>query len=201
MEPHLVKTSKKMSWLLRHGAAEAGVAMDEAGWVAVADVLRALRLDRATLDAVVRDNEKQRFQLDGDRIRACQGHSTAGAAVTLDELEASWTVRTSPAPVWHGTRIEAVASIAREGIRPVARTHVHLAPALDSVVGKRAAVQVMLEVSPAKMAEAGLKLFDAPNGVVLARQVPPACIVGLRPFGRNAEAEAGRLRRVLGIAE
>lgn len=197
----MVKISKRMSWLLRHGAAESGVAMDEAGWVAVSDVLRVLRLDRARLDAVVQDNEKQRFQLDGERIRACQGHSTAGAAVTLDELEASWTVRTSPEPVWHGTRIEAVESIAREGIRPAARTHVHLAPGLDSVVGKRAAVQVMLEVSPAKMAEAGLRLFDAPNGVVLARHVPPGCIVGLRPFGRNAEAAAGRLRMVLGIGQ
>lgn len=201
MDPTLVKTSKKMSWLLRHGAAEAGVKMDEAGWVAVSEVLRVLHLDRARLEAVVQGNEKQRFQLDGDYIRACQGHSAAGAAVTLDELEASWTARTSPDPVWHGTRIEAVASIAREGIRPVARTHVHLAPALDSVVGKRAAVQVMLEVSPAKMAQAGLKLFDAPNGVVLARFVPAACIVGLRPYGRNAEAEAWRLRAVLGIGK
>ena len=34
----IANASKKLSWLLRHGAEEAGVAMDAAGWVAVTGV-------------------------------------------------------------------------------------------------------------------------------------------------------------------
>src|SRR5258706_432319 len=46
--------SKKLSWLLRHGAGETGIDMDAAGWVAITDVLRTLHMGRAALeDAVV----------------------------------------------------------------------------------------------------------------------------------------------------
>ena len=41
-----IEKSKKVSWLLRHGASSRGVSMDAAGWVDIADVLRELRLSR-----------------------------------------------------------------------------------------------------------------------------------------------------------
>lgn len=70
----LIRGSKKLSWLLHFGANEAGLKMDAAGWVELPEVLRAARLDGDLLDEIVRLNNKQRFQLDGPRIRACQGH-------------------------------------------------------------------------------------------------------------------------------
>ncbi|MAC25117.1 MAG: RNA 2'-phosphotransferase [Sandaracinus sp.] len=187
--------SKKLSWLLRHGAVEAGVAMDAAGWVAVEDALRVVGLDRDALDEVVRENDKRRLELDreADRIRACQGHST-GLPVTREALEASWVPYAGPAPVWHGTFLEAVTSIAREGITAQARTHVHLAPGTASVVGKRANVHVLLEVCPRRMADAGEALHVAPNGVVLARRVPAGCVAGLRALTRRARAREDALR-------
>src|SRR5262245_30392064 len=105
MSDPIVSRSKRVSWLLRHGAGERRLAMDAAGWVAVADVLRELRMSRAELDEVVGQNDKLRFELSGDRIRACQGHSAA--AVTLDGLEASWTEHTGVEPIFHGTSVEA----------------------------------------------------------------------------------------------
>ncbi len=189
-----MSTSKKLSWLLRHGAGEAGLAMDAAGWAETDEVRRLLRLTRADLEAAVRDNTKARLEVRGSRIRACQGHSLRGMPVTLDALEASWDRWDGEGSVYHGTRVAALPGIAREGILAVERTHVHLADALDSTVGKRAAVDVMIEVSPARLAAQGIGLFRAPNGVVLARRVPVEAIVGLVPMIEKARRRAPELR-------
>lgn len=196
MNGHRKKRSIWLSWLLRHGADEAGIAMDAAGWVAVAEVLRAGRMSRAELEAIVRENDKRRLQLEGERIRACQGHSTAGTPVTAEALEASWAVHEGGAPLWHGTSVAALTGIAREGILPVARTHVHLAAELASKVGKRANVDVMLRVEPARVNEAGLRVFVAPNGVLLVRRIPREAIVDLEPMTRRARNEEHRLRAI-----
>jgi putative RNA 2'-phosphotransferase len=192
------KKSKKLSWLLRHGATEIGLDMDEAGWVDVDSVLRVLNMQLHDLQMVVRQNDKSRLELQGGRVRACQGHSIDNLAVTREGLERSWTVITSEASVWHGTSIEAVRSIAREGILAVGRTHVHLAPAMSSKVGKRASVHVMLEISPARVRAAGLNLYAASNGVVLAREVPAACVVGVHTMTKRAREQQAQLTALFG---
>lgn len=174
--------------------------MDAAGWVSVRDVLRVARITREELEAIVRENDKQRLQLEEDRVRACQGHSTEHTPVTADALEASWAEHTSDAPLWHGTAASVLPAIAREGLLPIARTHVHLAAALDSVVGKRSAVDVMLKVDPAIVRAHGLRIYAAPNGVILARAVPRAAIVDLAPMTRRARAREHELRAIFGWA-
>lgn len=194
-----VEHSKKMSWLLRHAASSQGVVMDAAGWVEIAEVLRVLGLSREQLDAVVRDNSKARFEVEGSRVRATQGHSTAPGAVSLDALEASWAVHDGAGPLWHGTHIDAIAGIARAGILPVSRTHVHLAAAVDSQVGKRANVAVLLAVSPTRLRAQGLGVFVSPNGVILVRRVPVDCIDGLIGVTREGRAREAELRSSLGL--
>ncbi len=193
----LAKKSRRLSWLLRHGAAEAGVRMDAAGWVDRGEVCRATHLTWAEVHEVVRRNDKQRYQLDGDRIRASQGHSLEGMPVTREALEDSWERVTLHDPVWHGTTVEAVEGIARHGILPVRRTHVHLAASQDSHVGKRASVGLLLEVSPGRLGAAGIDLFRSPNGVLLARCVPPDALVGLVTLSRRARRSRDRLLATL----
>jgi putative RNA 2'-phosphotransferase len=190
--------SKKLSWLLRHGAEEAGLPMDAAGWAEVDDVRRVLHMSRAALEAAVDNNTKQRLELRGTRIRASQGHSLAGMPVTVEALEDSWALHEDDASVFHGTRIAALVGIAREGILPGERTHVHLAEATDSAVGKRSAVDVMLEVSPAALRGVGASLYRSPNGVILARRVPVAAIVGLLPQIDRARRKEPELRALFG---
>ena len=187
-------TSKRLSWLLRHGAPSEGIAMDAAGWVAVADVLRALRLTRAELAEVVELNTKSRLDLRGEQIRASQGHSSEGMPVTHDALEASWERFVGEGPIWHGTAVEALGGIAREGIVPQARTHVHLTSGLESKVGKRASVDVMIEVSAARLRELGIGVFQSQNGVILVRRVPPAAITGIRAQTARARRDEPALR-------
>lgn len=153
--------------------------MDAAGWVAINDLLAHVEASRQEVEACVATNPKRRFQIRGSEVRATQGHSTAGTPVTVAALEASWTRVARTQPLYHGTRAETVPTVEASGaLRPMARTHVHLADAPDAVVGKRANVDVLLVVDPTRLAAAGLAVFRSPNGVYLVREVPWGCITG-----------------------
>ena len=89
----VVRLSKRLSYVLRHAPDSVGLTLDDAGWVAVDDLLAALRVSRAQLDDVVARNDKRRFAFDesGTRIRASLGHSVPVVlgyepAVPPDEL-------------------------------------------------------------------------------------------------------------------
>ena len=166
------RDSRAISRLLRHTAGERGLTMSADGWATIADVLNLLELPRDRLDAAVLENDKQRLQVDGERIRACQGHSLDGMPVTREALENSWERVYPDDLLWHGTTRAALPAIQREGLRPGRRTHVHLAASKDSPVGRRTAVEVLLGVD-----SGNLEVFRAPNGVLLTREVPADAIV------------------------
>ncbi|MGW1346018.1 RNA 2'-phosphotransferase [Kribbella sp. NPDC002412] len=170
------RDSRRISRLLRHTAGERGLTMSADGWAAISDVLHLLGMERADLDAAVELNDKQRLQVDGERIRACQGHSLDGMPVTREALENSWERVYPDHLLWHGTQRQALAAIRRDGLLPGRRTHVHLAPSKDSHVGRRSAVEVLLGVDPGNLA-----VYRAPNGVLLTRFVPPDAIVEADP--------------------
>ncbi|MGW7683621.1 RNA 2'-phosphotransferase [Kribbella sp. NPDC054772] len=166
------RDSRAISRLLRHTAGERGLTMSTDGWATISDVLTLLSLSRDRLDVAVRENDKHRLQVDGDRIRACQGHSLAGMPVTREGLENSWERVYPDDLLWHGTNRVALLAIQREGLNAGRRTHVHLAPSKDSPVGRRTSVEVLLGVDCADLA-----VYRAPNGVLLTREVPADAIV------------------------
>lgn len=172
--------------------------MDEAGFAPIEQVLRAAGLGPDELRAIVAADGKSRFEVVGEHVRATQGHSLEGTPVTREGLEASWVRWTSNELVWHGTSVAAARSIAREGLHAGERTHVHLAPTTESRVGKRAGVALLLGVSPPLLRASGRELWAAANGVVLARDVPRACVVqvlGATAKGERAVAEIERALR------
>jgi putative RNA 2'-phosphotransferase len=168
--------AKYLSYLLRHGANEAGLTMDAAGWANVADIRAVSKFSEEQIDLAVRNNTKDRLQRDGNRMRACQGHSFAGTPVTREALEASWMVDGGDEDLWHGTTKVAATQILLSGIQPGDRTHVHLARTSDAKVGKRSHVEVLLRVSRSRLLGAGIVVWCAPNDVLLARFVPADCV-------------------------
>lgn len=177
MDPRLVGTSKFLSKVLRHAPESVGLRLDEAGWVAVDDLLAAARgagvaLDRATLDRVVAENDKKRFALspDGQRIRASQGHSV-DVELGLQPLE-------PPEVLFHGTADRNLDSIRRDGLRPGRRTHVHLSAdeATATAVGQRHGRPVVLRVLAGQLHAAGHAFYRSDNGVWLTDAVPAAQI-------------------------
>lgn len=170
----IVDTSKLLSYVLRHLPDSIGLSLDAHGWADVDALLACLRahgkpLDRALLERVVANNDKQRFAFspDGARIRASQGHSVA---VDL-ALEPS-----APPPVlYHGTASRFVKSIMATGLHAGARRHVHLSSDVQTAtrVGMRHGFPVVLRVDAARMQANGILFYRSDNGVWLTGAVAP----------------------------
>ncbi|GGK14973.1 putative RNA 2'-phosphotransferase [Pilimelia terevasa] len=166
------RLSKRLSYVLRHAPQTVGLTLGPGGWVDVDALVSAFRahgvpIDRDRLARVVEGNDKRRFAVDGDRIRASQGHSVA---VDLD-LPA-----VAPPPVLHhGTAARHLPSITRDGLVRGRRHHVHLSADPDTAraVGARHGPPVVLRVDAAGMAADGHAFFRSANGVWLTAAVPP----------------------------
>lgn len=192
------RNSHRLSKLLRHSGHESGLRLDPAGWVDLDELLRLTHLTRSDVELIIRHNNKSRFEVVGQQIRACQGHSRK-MPVDLDALEQSWKIFDGSDSLWHGTSLEVVDAIAEQGILPGERTHVHLAASPDSRVGKRAGVALLLEVSVARLRQREIEVYRSANGVVLVRRVPPACLVGVRCESKRARAARAQLAQRLSL--
>ncbi|MFD7287829.1 RNA 2'-phosphotransferase [Streptomyces sp. NPDC059863] len=171
-ERRIVKVSKYLAKHLRHQPERIGITLDANGWVPVDELMTAaaahgFRLSRAGLDHVVAVNDKRRFTIDGDRIRANQGHTVA---VDLELAPAQ-----PPAYLYHGTVARNLDAIRAEGLRPMDRHHVHLSPDRETAtrVGARRGRPVVLPVDAGAMHRDGLVFHVSANGVWLTDSVPP----------------------------
>ncbi|MEW2391245.1 RNA 2'-phosphotransferase [Streptomyces venezuelae] len=171
-EQRTVKVSKYLSKHLRHSPHRIGLTLDANGWVEIDALLAAAAahrfpFTRAELDHVVAVNDKQRFAVEGDRIRASQGHSVE---VDLDLPPAA-----PPAYLYHGTVAAHLAAIRAEGLRPMNRHAVHLSPDRETAtrVGARRGRPVVLSVDAGAMHRAGHVFQVSANGVWLTAAVPP----------------------------
>ncbi|GHF40631.1 putative RNA 2'-phosphotransferase [Deinococcus metalli] len=166
MDDHAL--SRHLSFLLRHAPHDAGVTLGPGGWVPLAPLLAHLNVTRADIERVVAGNDKRRFALLGDTIRANQGHSVP---VDLDLQPA-----TPPDLLYHGTHAAALPAIWQGGLRPMTRHHVHLSPDPDTArrVGARRGSPVILTVRAGDLHAAGHTFSVSENGVWLTDTVPPA---------------------------
>lgn len=163
--------SKLLSYWLRHKPEDAGLQLDDAGWTqvdALRDALADRGVDPAKLEAVVSENDKRRFEFspDGTHIRARQGHSVS---VRLD-----WPVTSPPDYLYHGTVERFLSSILSEGLKPMARHHVHLSPDIETAtrVGSRRGSPTILQVAARELAQSGAEFRLTANDVWLVDSVP-----------------------------
>lgn len=170
----LVKISKYLSKHLRHQPERLGLTLASGGWVEIDALLAAckahnLSISRAELEEVVEENDKQRFSFDstGRMIRANQGHSV--------DVDLGLKAVAPPPLLYHGTAERNVESILKDGLRRMARHHVHLSKDIETAVkvGARHGKPFVLEVMAEAMAEAGYKFYQSANGVWLTDDVPP----------------------------
>jgi putative RNA 2'-phosphotransferase len=170
----MVTVSKFLSKHLRHAPEALGLTLAAGGWVEVIDLLAGcaragFRLTREELDEVVARNDKQRFSFDedGTRIRANQGHST--------EVDLQLEPQTPPDILYHGTAGDSLPTILEDGLKRMARHHVHLSATAPTArtVGARHGAPVVLVVDAAALHRAGITFYRSANGVWLVDAVPP----------------------------
>ncbi|MBU6531035.1 RNA 2'-phosphotransferase [Streptomyces mayonensis] len=167
-----VKVSRYLAKHLRHRPELIGLAPDAAGWVAIDALIAAaaahgFRFTREDLDHVVATNDKQRFAIEGGRIRASQGHSI--------DVDLALPAAAPPRYLYHGTVARCLDAIRAEGLRPMKRHDVHLSPDRGTAarVGSRRGRPVVLPVDAAAMHRDGHVLRVSANGVWLTATVPP----------------------------
>ncbi|NMO91912.1 RNA 2'-phosphotransferase [Actinomycetospora sp. TBRC 11914] len=167
-----VRLSKRMSRVLRHDPARLGLELDGEGWTSVDALVRGLSapghpVTRADVEDVVAHGSKQRYELDGDRIRARYGHSVDGRV----ELP----VADPPAVLFHGTGPTTADAVTAEGLRPMGRRFVHLST--DEATARRVGARhggrpVVFVVDAAAAAAAGVVFRHGNDDTWLADEVP-----------------------------
>jgi putative RNA 2'-phosphotransferase len=171
-ERHTVKVSKYLSRHLRHQPERIGLTLDKAGWVEIDTLIAAaaahgFRFTRQELEHVVATNDKQRFAIEGTRIRASQGHTV--------DVDLGLPTAVPPAYLYHGTVARYLDAIRTEGLRPMNRHDVHLSPDRETAtrVGARRGRPVVLSVDAGAMHRDGHLFRVSANGVWLTEAVPP----------------------------
>ena len=169
----MVKTSKLISFILRHKPDAFNIKLDEHGWCDVGELLDAVnytgkKLDFNGLVEIVDTDNKQRYSFNHDKtlIRANQGHSI-NVDVELEECK-------PPLHLFHGTAERFLDKILEEGIRPMNRMYVHLSKDRYTAmnVGERHGIPTAIMISSGRMYADGYKFYKSKNGIWLTEYVP-----------------------------
>jgi len=175
------KISKSMSHALRHEPWLYELELDEEGWIGIDWLLAALkekgqawaRLTRSDILRVVENCDKQRHELDGEKIRARYGHSLPGRLKR--------TPAATPLHLWHGTPPKVAQSILAEGLKPMSRQYVHLSTDQATAVqvgSRRAERPTLLRINAlAAHNDGGVKFYEGNEIVWLADEVPARFIL------------------------
>lgn len=164
------KVSKSLTWLLRHGAVKENIKMNEEGYVNIVDILAWLKgkynivATMCDLESIARADTKNRFRIEGDTMRANQGHSI-DIKIPMEKYEQT------NSQIVHGTYKKNMESILETGLKSMSRTHVHLIN-IDSSTDKyhmiRQDTDLYVFIKPNKELEFNM----SSNGVVLTESVP-----------------------------
>jgi len=125
MSMNKIKLNKFLSLVLQHQPQVAGLVLDENGWTDIDSLIAGSAkagksIDRAQQEQVVLESDKQRFIIDGDKIRANQGHSI--------KVDLALTPVQPPNSLFHGSVEKFMERIMADGLKKMNRHHVHLSP-------------------------------------------------------------------------
>lgn len=166
---HDTRLSKRLSYLLRHGAVREGLQIKCDGFVRVEEILKKkLRgYSQKDIERVVANDEKQRYTLAENNgileIRANQGHSLR----EICDLPLKLIKEDPDFDIVHGTYLEHWPKIRTEGLSRMKRNHIHFAKGLNFVCGLRKSAELYIYIDFKKAREAGLTFLESENGIVL----------------------------------
>lgn len=176
------RISVYLSYLLRHDPDAAELKMDRHGWVVVSTLIKNvnsagkynLSLDLLK-EIVERDNKgRYRFSPDGQRIKACQGHSIPWVEPELEIMD-------PPEYLFHGTNTDALDQIMKTGaVLRMKRHAVHMQvdpeKAWKSAKRWKGKTPVVLKIAAGDLSREGMAFGKSENDVWCCEQVPTAFI-------------------------
>ena len=171
MKQELKDKSRLLSKLLRHKPGD--LPIDKMGWVPIISIMKKLNISQEELSEIVETNDKKRFAIEGEKIRASQGHSI--------NIDLGLKAEVPPFILYHGTGIKFLPFIMNQGIKKMNRQHVHLSIDMETAnkVGSRHGKNTILEVKSRHMHTDGIKFYKSENGVWLTEFVNPKYFIQL----------------------
>lgn len=175
MNKNLHSLSKTISCALRHTPWEYELELDEEGWVSILDLLRALKNENAKwqnlkiedLVTMIMLSDKKRHEIKDGKIRALYGHSTPS------KLQKTQAI---PPPIlYHGTSSQVLATIQKDGLKPMNRHYVHLSPSKEvakQVGNRKSRTAVVLEINAKDAHVNGIKFYIGNEHVWLSDLIP-----------------------------
>lgn len=159
---------------LRHKPENYGLTLDKDGWVPLDALVAALGQHRQEWRDLAAENiramaataDKQRYEIDANRIRALYGHSLADK---IEKVPAA-----PPCQLYHGTTPTALSAIRRHGLRPMRRQYVHLSPDTETAVDvarRRTVTPIIVTVQAGAAHADGIVFYRANEQVWLSECV------------------------------
>ena len=175
MNYKLTKTSKRMSYVLRHHPEQIGIHLDKYGRVNLKVMIhqfnryyRGTPLNKKIIHQIMKLSSKKRFGIEGGNIRALYGHSVPVKPLT--------SPKEPPRILYHGTTHHAAKLIRVEGIKKMDRDFVHLSTTTGmahQVGARRDPHPVIFNVSAKRASNDGLAFYPTASGIWLVDYVPP----------------------------
>ncbi len=165
------KLSKEISYALRHAPWEYELELDSEGFVTVEQLINAINensnydrpINVSDLEYIIKNSDKIRHEIKGDRIRALYGHSIP--------MHISKEPIVPPDVLYHGTTHKALEAILNDGLRPMGRQYVHLSVDTDTAIQvgrRRDPDSVILVINSHKAYADGVRFYKGNDKVVLA---------------------------------
>ncbi len=167
---------KTTAGVLRHFPDKYGLEMDERGWISIEHFVKVLRnrqksfhwLRQYHVKALAATDEKNRYQRDGDRIRATYGHSV--------EVDLDLPTEDIPEVLYAPTTEKESELLLEGGLRPSDRSYVHLSGTYESAVeagAVRTDEPVILKVDAEQAIEDGHEIMEAGKDVYIVKEIEP----------------------------
>lgn len=174
-----LKLSKEISYALRHAPWEYELEMDQNGFVLIHQLLSSINEEKkysreiveADLEYIIKNSDKKRHEIEGNKIRALYGHSIP---MKIEKI-----IGNPPNILYHGTAKRFLDSVMQKGLQPMNRQYVHLSVDTETAtqVGKRRDNQPMiLAIDTVSAVLNGISFYIGNEKVWLADSIPPQFI-------------------------
>ncbi len=200
----LIRLSKLLSFVLRHRPDAIGIELDADGWTDATLLVERINtskrlerpIDRGDLDKVLADDAGARFALEGNRVRAREGHTSPQV------LLAKAAPVEAPEFLFFGVLRDKLGRLLTpRGLEPergrMLRLHTSERAARRAALqGKRGRTRIFV-IEGQRAQRSGVPFLRGEAGVLLASAIPRRFLLSERPgFERQVSAGAVLVRRV-----
>jgi putative RNA 2'-phosphotransferase len=166
MKRKYVKLSKKMSLALRHNPGLFNITLDDQGWTDMGPFTEAMECTLEDIAFIQRNSEKQRFDVQPNRIRAFYGHS---------KVDIRPIAEPPPEFLYHGTTPDTARAIVRGHFKPMKRKYVHWSTDFDTavMVGKRRCPDpIILRIRANDIHNYGYRFYHGNEDIWMSEKIP-----------------------------